>query len=217
MFPSKTISLLLAGHLMLVSPQETDTSDISTSTESQPVTEPVGLEYFLGENGNKLIFDEDSPIQYAINFDYGPIINSITTILEFLFSTSSPGYVLATYDYGSLLSRLTPSPVRDMALNYTSGYTQKVIIVLSSLLSGFAIFQVLRHGLNLVQSQLQVQDVTEERSGARSLKHLERQAENVLTAGDSVNKVQENESFDNVINWLNKIVVLSNGPYDSSF
>ena len=92
MFPSKTIPLLLAGHFILVTPQETDTSsDISTSTESQPVTEPVGLEYFLGENGNKLIFDEDSPIQYAINFDYGPIINSITTILEFLFSTSSPG------------------------------------------------------------------------------------------------------------------------------
>ena len=61
MFPSKTIPLLLAGHFILVTPQETDTSsDISTSTESQPVTEPVGLEYFLGENGNKLIFDEDS-------------------------------------------------------------------------------------------------------------------------------------------------------------
>ena len=51
-------------------------SEESNSTEIQLVGEHgllwSGLEYFLGDNGNKLLFHEDSPIQYAANFDYLP-------------------------------------------------------------------------------------------------------------------------------------------------
>ena len=226
MSPSQIV-FLLAAQLVLVSCQlpqeETETSQSSSVTETvtELATEQTilgeGLEYFLGDSGNKLIFDEDSPIQYAINFDYGPIISSITTILQFIFSTSSPGYVLATYDYSSLLSRLSPGPVREMALQYTSGYTQTAIILLSSLLSGFAILQVLRQAAMYIFTQHEEQDVTEVRTGARSLKQLDRRTEDVLMAGENLDKMKEKESFDSIINWLNKLVVQSKGTYDSSF
>ena len=86
------------------------TSEESNSTETEVVSNQglllAGLNYFLGENGHKLLFHEDSPVQYALNFDYLPLVSSITTILNFISSETSPGYVLATYDYAQFLSRL---------------------------------------------------------------------------------------------------------------
>ena len=66
-------------------------------------------------------------------------------------------------------------------------------------------------------TQHEEQDVTEVRTGARSLKQLDRRTEDVLMAGENLDKMKEKESFDSIINWLNKLVVQSKGTYDSSF
>ena len=180
-------------------------SEESNSTEIQLVGEHgllwSGLEYFLGDNGNKLLFHEDSPIQYAANFDYLPLVSSITTILDFIASEQSPGYVLATYDYAQFLSRL--SPIGHIADQYTSGAIKTAILLVSSILSGYAIVLVIAYGVKYMMTQLEAEDTEADgRSGGRSLKHLHREAEEVLTAGQNI----QVEDSQRVINWLSNLV-----------
>ena len=220
MSPNQPVLLLISTLLVLTTCLDANiTTGVTNSTETDPAVKDQGLleggvNYLLGDNATKLIFDEDSPIQYAINFNYGPLITSTYTILDFITSTNSPPYVLATYDYSSLLERLSPRVVREFAATYTSGYLQSVVLLLSSFLSGFAIFQVINYGMRYMFTQMAVQEIPEERTGGRSLKHLQRTAEDVLTAGENLETIDfQNESFDPVRNWLNKIVLQSGEHY----
>ena len=191
------------------------TSEEANSTETQLVGEQgllwTGLEYFLGENGNKLLFHEDSPVQYAANFDYIPLVSSVTTILDFISSEQSPGYVLATYDYAQFLSRL--SPLGHIAEHYTSGAIRTAIVLLSSILSGYAIVLLIAYGVEYILPQLEVQEPdTEGRSGGRSLRHLLRKSEEVLSAGENL----QSEDNQRVVNWLSGLVRQSKARYDDS-
>ena len=185
-----------------------------SSEESNSTQTRIWVEYLLGENGHKLLFHEDSPIQYAANFDYLPLVSSISTILNFVSSEKSPGYVLATYDYAQFLSRL--SPIGHIADHYTSGPIKTAIILVSSILSGYAIFIAIAYGVEYIRRQLEDQEtapVTEGRSGGRSLRHQQhKKAEEVLTAGDRL-QIADNQQ---VISWLTDLVRQSRLHYDDS-
>ena len=191
------------------------TSEETNSTNSQLVGDQgllwAGLEYLLGETGNKLLFHQDSPVQYAANFDYVPLVSSLATVLNFIASEESPGYVLATYDYAEFLSRL--SPIGHIAEHYTSGAIKTAIILVSSILSGYSIFLALAYGVEFILMQLVAPEtVTEGRSGGRSLKHLHQASEDVLTAGENF----QVEDSQRAVNWLSHIVRQSKLHYDDS-
>merc|ERR1711870_72986 len=65
--------------------------------------------YGFGTKFNKILFDQSSPVQYALNYDYSEVIESLKNIAEFLTSEDSPGQYLAHFDYQSLLERITPT------------------------------------------------------------------------------------------------------------
>lgn len=190
---------------------ELQSNSTETELESNQGLLLAGLDYFLGENGHKLLFHGDSPVQYAVNFDYLPLVSSITTILNFISSEKSPGYVLATYDYATFLSRL--SPLAQIAEQYTSGPIKTAIILISSIFSGYAIFLVIASGVQYIMTKLVEEDsVIEGRSGSRSLKHLDEKTENVLTAREKL-QIEDNQQ---VINWLSDLVSQPKLHYDDS-
>ena len=59
--------------------------------------------FLFGEFAQNLLFNDNSPFTYAVNYDYTPLITSVVTILNFVASENSPGYILATYDYQQLI------------------------------------------------------------------------------------------------------------------
>merc|ERR1711870_24540 len=65
--------------------------------------------YGFGTKFNKILFDQSSPVQYALNYDYSEVIESLKNIAEFLTSEDSPGQYFAHFDYQSLLERITPT------------------------------------------------------------------------------------------------------------
>merc|ERR1719189_855398 len=65
--------------------------------------------YGFGTKFNKILFDESSPVQYVLNYDYSEVIESLQNIAQFLTSEDSPGQYIAHFDYQSLLERITPT------------------------------------------------------------------------------------------------------------
>ena len=63
----------------------------------------------LGTKFNKLLFDDSSPVQYALKYDYTEVIESLKNIAQFLTSEDSPGQYIAHFDYQTLLERITPT------------------------------------------------------------------------------------------------------------
>ena len=95
----------------------TSSNDSSLNTQNTTAIVPVTLDigaleatvgYVFGDTAQNILFNPDSPFQYALHYDYTPLLSSIVTIVTFITSESSPGYVIATYDYNSLLQRLAP-------------------------------------------------------------------------------------------------------------
>ena len=70
------------------------------------------LDFILPIKVNKLVFDENSPIQCLVQYDYSELIESIQTIMEFIRSEDSPGHYIAQFDWGSLIGRLTLGDVK---------------------------------------------------------------------------------------------------------
>merc|ERR1712050_358630 len=63
----------------------------------------------LGTKVNKILFDDSSPVQYVINYDYSEVIESVKSIANFLRGEDSPVLYIANFDYQALLERITPS------------------------------------------------------------------------------------------------------------
>lgn len=65
--------------------------------------------YGFGTKFSKLLFDDSSPVQYALKYDYTEVIESLKNIAQFLTSEDSPGQYIAHFDYQALLERITPT------------------------------------------------------------------------------------------------------------
>jgi len=63
----------------------------------------------LGTKVNKILFDDSSPVQYVINYDYSEVIESVKSIANFFRGEDSPVLYIANFDYQALLERITPS------------------------------------------------------------------------------------------------------------
>ena len=62
----------------------------------------------LGTKVNKILFDDSSPVQYVINYDYSEVIESVKSIANFFRGEDSPVLYIANFDYQALLERITP-------------------------------------------------------------------------------------------------------------
>jgi len=63
----------------------------------------------LGTKVNKILFDDSSPVQYVIKYDYSEVIESVKSIANFFWGADSPAQYIANFDYQSLLERITPA------------------------------------------------------------------------------------------------------------
>ena len=175
----------------------------------------VGL--LFGEYTQKLLFDENSPVQYALSYDYSPLISSVTTIVAFVTSENSPGYILATYDYGSLLRRLTPQFVHTLASRYTSGRASAFLISASGLIVASSIFSVIFWLLYFlyITAVSGYTDFPRLNSG-RALDFDENEVLNNMTNGvmkavngykmlRKINKNSQDENMDLVVDWLGQL------------
>merc|ERR1712242_162932 len=80
--------------------------DEEDNDEDKSIFETI---YGFGTKFNKILFDDSSPVQYVLNYDYSEVIESFKNIAEFLTSEDSPGQYIAHFDYQSLLERITPT------------------------------------------------------------------------------------------------------------
>ena len=178
--------------------------------QQEGILEQVVTNVF-GQTTGTLLFDENSPIQQAVNFNYGPLIDAVATITSFVFSTSAPGYVLVNYDYSSLLQRYVPGIFKDFArqvTTYEEGQTTIIVaaglIIISSIVS--FIFYVFTMG-----SQLALGGGDVGRSqGGRALEGdlLEGVTSGVRAAVDNyrgileINDSSKEENMEKVIEWI---------------
>jgi len=87
--------------------------DMGTEEMMVEVTEDeksfFGSLFGLGTKVNKILFDDSSPVQYVIKYDYSEVIESVKSIANFFWGADSPAQYIANFDYQSLLERITPS------------------------------------------------------------------------------------------------------------
>ena len=165
----------------------------------------------FGETTGTLLFDENSPVQQAVNYNYGPLLNAVTTITSFVFSTSAPGYVLVNYDYAGLLQRFVPGIFKDFARKVTNlEEGQTTIIVASGLIILSSIVSFL---LYVIQTGSQMAfgggDIARSQGG-RSLDEgiLDGVTNGVRVAVDNykgildINESTQEENLEKVMEWI---------------
>ena len=173
----------------------------------------------FGETTGTLLFDDNSPIQQVVNFNYGPLINAVATITSFVFSTSAPGYVLVNYDYAGLLQRFVPDVFKDFARGVTSlEGGQSTIIIASGLIIVSSIISFLFYVIQL-GSQMAFGGGENSRShGGRSLDEglLEGVTKGVRVAVDNykgileINDNTQEENMEKVIEWIRTLTQNNN-------
>ena len=167
----------------------------------------------FGETTGTLLFDDNSPIQQVVSFNYGPLVNAVATITSFVFSTSSPGYVLVNYDYAGLLRRFVPDVFKDFARGVTSlegGQSTIIVatglIIVSSIIS--FLFYVIQIGSQVAFGAGGGDDSRSQ--GGRSLDEglLEGVTSGVKVAVDNykgileINDSTQEENMEKVIEWI---------------
>ena len=217
-----TIGVLLMDSLYNSPISEAESKSGNTTSlvriQKDGVLEEVVTNVF-GQTTGTLLFDENSPIQQAVNFNYGPLVSAVATISSFIFSTSAPGYVLVNYDYGSLLRRFVPDLFKDFARQVTTleeGQSTIIyaagLIILSSIVS--FIFYAIQFGAQLAFGG---GDVARSQGGrALELNLLEGVNIGVRTAVDNyrqildINDSTQEENMEKVMEWIRTLTQNNN-------
>ena len=216
-----TIGVLLMDSLYNSPISEAESKSGNTTSakiHQDGVLEAVVTNVF-GQTTGTLLFDENSPIQQAVNFNYGPLVSAVATISSFIFSTSAPGYVLVNYDYGSLLQRFVPDLFKDFARQVTTleeGQSTIIfaagLIILSSIVS-FIIYAI-QFGAQLAFGG---GDVARSQGGrALELNLLEGVNIGVRAAVDNykgiveINDSTQEENMEKVIEWIRTLTKNNN-------
>ena len=127
----------------------TDIASLITAENALNLLDSEALEsavgYVFGESAQNVIFHPDSPLQYAIHYDYTPLLNSLLTLVNFVSSESSPGYIIATFDYTSLMKRLAPEFLtgltrRYAVTNYQGSIITTIGVVIFSSIVAFVVY-----------------------------------------------------------------------------
>ena len=219
-----TIGVLLMDSLFNSPINEAESKSGNTTSlekiHKDGVLEQVVTNVF-GETTGALLFDENSPIQQAVNFNYGPLVSAVATITSFVFSTSAPGYVLVNYDYGSLLRRFVPDIFKDFARQVTSleeGQSTIIyaagLIILSSIVS--FIFYVIQFGAELARNSWGGNVARSQGGRALEVDLLEGVTLGVRAAVDNykgildINDSTQEENMEKVIEWIRTLTQNNN-------
>ena len=208
--------------------QTTETGDKSELVKIEEKDE-IGkaLRFLLGDNARSLLLDEESPVQLLMRYNYKPLIASVATLVSFLTSENSPGYILTNYDYPGLLERLTPGALQSLIsrnLSPTYGY---IAVLASGLIIAVSTTAFLFYGFVFIYAAFE--NNSSRSSGGRSLdlnniNILDHLTEGVQKAMDSyklstnnyrqdVNTYTEEENFKTVIQWLTQLTSGSSRSY----
>ena len=103
--------------------------------------------FLFGEFAQNLLFNDNSPFTYAVNYDYTPLITSVVTILNFVASENSPGYILATYDYQQLIR--SDANIFSIVIKYFFTLTKYFCIFTKHFLNSLNIFLCLPNSITI--------------------------------------------------------------------
>ena len=205
-------------------PSSSNGSSLSETSTIVPVTLDIGaleatVGYVFGDTAQNILFNPDSPFQYALHYDYTPLLSSIVTIVTFITSESSPGYVIATYDYNSLLQRLAPEFLTSLTRRYAVGSAGGIIatslgvIVFSSIISFIVYIGVLvitTVGNIDTQEPTFARNVPDRSNRGRSLQSeeelLDEMAGKVLDVIIAEERKKRLQNDDLVLSWIHSIV-----------